>query len=328
MTKIFPYLGDNNPDSSFTLLLVSEGYLSGDSMKFASDCMDFVEQLLRTAPFSLSRINPNWLSIYSHFTPSNTSGTAIGASTVGRTAFQSAYDETSKTLMLDQSSVNSFLNTVQLTQFGTARPFSSFMDSGDQSYGPTATLVMFLIPPLSGHPEGSEMKSVPSADADYYFCATTTDQLWHQVVFRAMCDSLGLGDEFELDGPDYLAPVPDQNNSFTMEFNLKYSDVVPTTAKFMPDWAPIFNATQRLLPIPVHSKSGTPATPDNSIEQPALFHPDIEYWEGGGGYRTKVYRTAADCLMRRKFGSSELPIRANEISFCPACYYFLKVLIR
>ena len=71
----------------------------------------------------------------------------------------------------------------------------------------------------------------------------------------------------------------------------------------------------------------TPYLPDNTIDAVPMTPSTIEYWEGGGGYRTKVYRSAHDCLMRRRIGESRLPVSAGRVAFCKVCTQHLRNLL-
>jgi hypothetical protein len=329
MIKIFPYLGESDTTNSFKLVFVSEGYLAAESPTFIGDCLAFVDNLIQMAPFNLSRMNPNWLSVYTAFTPSGNSGPSIDtAATIDRTAFESTYMSATGALTFNQTKVNTFLNSLQFDdQFGQL-DLSDVVGLGDPMFSKNGSLVVILLPPLSGHPDGAEADNTP-ADTDYYFVSTTTDKLWHQVVIRGLCQNLGLGDEFELDGPAQLAPVVDPTiDDILLPFNLFYSQTTPGTAQDCLQWLPLFSSTQRSGPVTTHPKSGAPANPDYTLEDPPLYHPVIEYWEGGGGYRTQVFRSAQDCMLRRRIGFTQLPLREQPLSFCPACYHYLKNITR
>jgi hypothetical protein len=329
MIRIFPYLGNADTTNSFKLIFVSEGYLADEATKFYGDCLAFADNLIQMAPFNLSRITSCWLSIYTAFTPSGSSGPSIDTpATIDRTAFESTYMSATGALTFNQTKVNAFLDSLQFTDsFGT-ESFNAVVAKGEPVSAPAVSLVIILLPPLSGHPDGAEAENNPT-DNDYYFVATTTDKLWHQVVIRGICQNIGLGDEFELDGATQLAPVVDPSvGSMLLPFNLFYSTTTPGTAQDCLQWLPLFSSTQRSGPITTHPKSGTPANPDYTLEDPPLFHPVIEYWEGGGGYWTQIYRSAQDCLMRRKIGFPQLPLREQPLSFCPACYHYLKNITR
>jgi len=329
MIKLFPYLGDADTTNSFKLIFVAEGYLAAESAGFIGDCLAFVDNLIQMAPFNLSRINPSWLSVFTAFTPSGNSGPSIDtAATIDRTAFESTYMSATGALTFNQTKVNAFLDSLQFDDIFGQEDFNDVVGKGMPLPARNVSLVVILLPPLSGHPDGAETENTPTDD-DYYFVATTTDKLWHQVVIRGLCQNIGLGDEFELDGATWAAPVVDPaDGTMLLPFNLFYSPTTPGTAQDCLQWLPYFSSTQRSGPVTAHPKSGIPANPDYTLEDPPLYHPVIEYWEGGGGYRSQVFRSAQDCLLRRRIGFTQLPLREQPLSFCPACYHFLKNITR
>lgn len=331
MIKIFPYQGQADAINSFKVVFVAEGYVAAESMKFYGDCLAFVDNVLQMAPFNLSRINPNWLSVYCAFTPSGNSGPSIDtAATIDRTAFESTYMPGTGALTFNQAKVNTFLDSLKFNDTAGPLAFSDVYDKGYPFFAKNGTLVVLLLPALTGHPDGAEMTNSPT-DTDYSFMATTTDKLWHQVVIRGICKTVGLGDEYELDGAAQATPPIDPtlgDYPDILPFNLFYSATVPGTAQDNVEWLPLFSSTQRSGPVAVHPKSGIPTGPDYTLEDPPLYHPGIEFWEGGGGYWTRIYRSAQDCLLRRRVGFPQLPLRQQPLTFCPACYHYLKNIIR
>ncbi len=88
LRKTYPFNSESSFFNSFKIIFISEGYLASESASFTASCIDFVDRLLNTFPFNLTRINNNWLSFYSSFIASNNQGTGIDSSSVtDRTAF-------------------------------------------------------------------------------------------------------------------------------------------------------------------------------------------------------------------------------------------------
>lgn len=329
MKKIFPYLASNDPTNSFKIVFISEGYLAEEKGRFMADCLEFADTLLTVCPFDMTKVNPNWISIYSAFTPSNNSGPSIDETAAGnRTAFESFYDSVNKTLAINQAKIKSFIEAEQIESSFGRENLSHYCRKGipNLSSVGNGTLIVVLLPALKGQPAGAEFEYEPGND-DYYFIAVSKDGLWYQVVIRALCKTLGLGDEYELEGDDKLAPaVSDQNLIF--HFNLEYfPDTAPSLPSHSLNWMDLFSPKEKQQPVPAHLKSGSTANADNSIDAIPVLHTKIEYWEGAGGFRTKVFRSAKDCLLRRKIGSAQLPLRVNEVPFCPACTHFIKSII-
>ena len=324
--KIFPFATGNSPFNSFKLVLISEGYLASESSKFASDCQEFTFRLVQTSPFNMSRSNARWLSIYTIFTASNNSGPSIDAPAgTGRTAFESSVNTHLGTLTVNIVKFKAFVNVERLSVKGEAIPLSEFCAEGIPTYGNTGTLIVLLLPSGSSGTLGGELEYNPGLN-DYHFVATSCDGEWQQVIFRGIAKCLGLGDEFELPGNDFLEP-PLAARKYVPFFNLEYFSVPPITNDASIKWRSLLGATQRKAQPIVHAKTSNIATPDNTYNSFPMTPERIEYWEGGGGFRTHIYRTAKDCLMRRRIGDQNLPVRSQHVAFCIACRKFLEGII-
>lgn len=324
LKKIFPALAGNPGARSFKLILLAEGYVAGQDAQFAADCVSFIEAMLATAPFNLTRVNPNWISVYSLFSVSANAGPATGTATPGRTTYESAIDPSTGVLIVSADKVNATVAAEKIDVNGAATPLADYCAQGQPSAGSTGVLIVVLLPAVSTPSQGAEMEHLP-APADYHFVATTQNGLWPQVIFRAMGRCLGLGDEYELDGPDQLAP-PD-TLQYAIPFNLELYRSPPVTNDASAKWTWLMSATEQHGPANVHAKVGLPATADYSVNTVPETPVSIEYWEGGAGYRTQIYRTAKDCLMRRRIGDARLPVRTDPVPFCLSCRKFIEQVI-
>lgn len=111
LKKVFPFDAENTFDNSFKIIFISEGCLATERVKFISSCIDFTGKLIETPPFNLTRINSNWLSVYTSFTPSNNSGPSVNSTPAsGRTVFESKVDTYTGLLAINQSKLNSYLD--------------------------------------------------------------------------------------------------------------------------------------------------------------------------------------------------------------------------
>jgi hypothetical protein len=326
LKKIFPAGVGNSPQNSFKLILVAEGYLAAESAKFMGDCVELIERLLETTPFNLTRTHPHWLSVYAAFQASANSGPAIDTpAAAGRTIFESSFNSAGRALSINQAKVNAYVGGETVPMGANCVPLPEFCVVADPSYGGGGTLIVLLLPAIASHPEGGEAENAPGAN-DYHFIATSKDGLYHQVVARTLARCLGLGDEFELAGNPYLQPsggdIPE-----VLHFNLEYSESgPPNPLTSETKWYPLFGALDRNVTPTIHPKS-SPTNPDLVLDSPPVTVFRVEFWEGGAGYRTKVWRTAHDCLMRRRIGDMTLPVRSGTVPFCPACRMYLSDLI-
>ena len=327
LKKIFPFYAESTFYNSFKIILVSEGYLASERSSFISACVDFSNRLLETSPFNLTRINSNWLSIYSSFTPSANSGTSINATpAAGRTAFDSKADTSTGLISFDRAKVDNYIKDEKFNFQDTILNLAEYIGKGGLNYGITGALIVLLLPDSPGVPNGAEYES-SITDNHYPFIATTFNNEWHQLILRGLCKCLGLGDEHEQIGIDFLAP--DSNAQKDISFpNIEYYENIPTILTPKSRWYKLFSLVQRGLSIDVQPKNGDLSIPDNSIIDVPISFNKPAFYEGAGLYRTKVYRSAKDCLMRRQIGNSLLPVRINKVGLCPACFNYVKNLIK
>lgn len=321
--KIFPFGIGSSPYETFKLVILSEGFVAGEERQFYDSCTELMDSILDTPPFNVLKFSPFWLNTYSHFEPSNNAGPAINTSaSPGRSAFDSSLDTSAEILTLDVSKVATTLNTLTLKNDQTNVDLSELMGPGGLAKGSLGGLVVLLLPETSGN-NGGELEYFPTDNLEYYFVATTMNGAWHQVILRSIGKLLGLGDEFELDGASFEAPPP-LDHSSTGYPNLLYFDPAPTTA---PNsswiWYPMLSGFEQTQVLPVHPHPGTTGTPDRSLPSFPASPSSIELWEGGAGFRSKVYRPAFDCLMRRRLGDNSLPVRNENVPFCKVCKYVL-----
>lgn len=327
LRKIFPFYSESSFFNSFKIIFISEGFLASESALFTAKCLEFSNRLLETPPFNLTRINNNWLSIYTSFTPSNSSGPIINSPPVpNRTAFESSVDTSAGLITFNNSKINNYIANETGKDAGVIFQLSDYLGTGYPSMGFTGTLLVLLLPSLAGHPNGAEFENNPT-ESDYYFIATTLDGEWQQVIIRGVCKLLGLADEFELEGDMYLEPDSDARKGIGFYPNIQYLESSPTILTSRSKWYRLFSVVQRDLPIEAHSKIGDTTMADNTISEYLVSYDKPTFYEGGGNYRTKVYRSTMDCLMRRRIGSPTLPLREKLVSLSPVSINYLKGVI-
>lgn len=164
-----------------------------------------------------------------------------------------------------------------------------------------------------------------------------TGSQWPRVLARAIGQILGgLGDEYELDSPDFAAPAADLVPPYAP--NLVYlaatarTQLDPPVSRKVLDLIPNLNTQWDLPPgdLPFLAHKGAAANPDWSTD-PAFAKDDtkpgtFKAMEGGGGYLGSVLRSDYDCLMRRMPSGvaatmahpADLPIQSSA-DFCQAC---------
>lgn len=327
LRKIFPFYSESSFFNSFKIIFISEGFLASESALFTAKCLEFSNRLLETPPFNLTRINNNWLSIYTSFTPSNSSGPIINSPPVpNRTAFESSVDTSAGLITFNNSKINNYIANETGKDAGVIFQLSDYLGTGYPSMGFTGTLLVLLLPSLAGHPNGAELENNP-IKSDFYFIATSLDGEWQQVIIRGVCKLLGLADEFELEGDDFLEPDNNGKKGILYFPNVQYFESKPTTLTSRSKWYRLFSVVQRDLPIEVHQKTGDVSEVDNTLSEYLVSYDKPAFYEGGSNYRTRVYRSTKDCLMRRRIGSTTLPLREKLVSLSPISSNYLKGVI-
>jgi len=321
--KIFPSGVGNSIAHSFRLILVAEGFTQTQGPAFALACTELVQRLILLPPFNITRVRPEWLSVYRVFVPSANAGPASGAVVAGRTAFDAAIDPGTGALTVDAVKVTADLDAQQFDDGGGAQPVAQFLRKGPLPNVGAGYLIALLLPSVAVPAQGGEYEHDP-ADDEYHFVATTMNGEWHQVIARGIGMSFGLGDEYESAGAPFLAPADGINKAMPYP-NLTYFETNPTLNKDALRWRGLFSRAQLNSPAVIHAKAaGAAAAPDNSINPFPVTPGTVEFWEGGGRFRSKVFRSAKDCLMRRRIGDPALPVRTAPVPFCVACRSYLK----
>jgi hypothetical protein len=323
MLQKVAFPGGQPPGYAFNVILLAEGYLAAEGSAFHGACLDFVERLLLVPPFNLTRINPGWLNVYKRFLPSANAGPAAGPAPAGRTVFESSLDAATGRLTANPARVAAVVDAETVEYGGSILPLNQFV--GVSSRAAAGLTLLALLLPAHASAAGGELEYQPGA-ADYYFVATTQNGEWHQVIMRAMAGMLGLADEFELPGPEFLAPGTGADRA-ALHPNVIPRATPPLLNKDVARWRPLIGLARQNSPATVHPRTAPPGTPDNTLSAVPTTPSEIEFWEGGEGFRTKVYRSAPDCLMRRRIGDANLPVRGRRVPFCRVCRKFLQDLL-
>jgi hypothetical protein len=328
LRKIFPIDSGSSFFNSFKIIFVSEGFQASESALFTSLCLDFSKRLLDTPPFNLTKVNSNWLNIYTSFKPSDNQGPAINTNNASnRTAFESIVNTNNGALSFNNLKITQHLQQESFRYGEDNYSFSEYLQPGMNQMGVNGTLIVLLLPTISTiYPDGAEFENL-SLEDEYYFISTTADGHWHQVIIRSMCKLFGLADEFELAGADYLEPTIESRKKLIFYPNLQYIDTPPTQLTSAMKWYRLFSAVQRISTPTINSKSGDTSQPDHSLLMDDVSFDKPGFYEGGGGYRTKVYRSSKDCIMRRQIGNKLLPLREKKIALSPVSLYHIKNII-
>lgn len=321
--KIFPHNGNAVATSTLKVLLLAEGYTSAQEGQFFQDAFEFYERLYKYPGFASFINDSSALSIYGLFRASANPGYGTSASNAtGRTVYESYYDSSQSQLFLNEGLVETTLNDAFILE-DFAIDVSALVTTDTSARSPTGAVVVVLLP-ASGISTAENEFQTPDLS---YKVATTTDDRFEQVIIRAIGKVVGLWDEFELAGTSYAAPTQAAGKFITANCsNLIYSDLTPAinpTTQTDSKWRVLFTDAYNQN-IPVNPHPGAPLTADRTLPAVPVQHDTIALWEGGGGFRSKVYRAASDCLMRRRIGDATLPVKQKVVGLCPVCNHIFR----
>jgi hypothetical protein len=151
-----------------------------------------------------------------------------------------------------------------------------------------------------------------------------TGKHWARVLVRAVAQVLGgLFDEYALPGAEHdIAPegIDQAANLLFITSSERARLAVGEDPGAVLGEVPAQWKNNRFLFKPRFYKEGDPPPKYRSES-------DVDYFEGGGGYRRNVLRSDYDCLMRREPNSTSAPIQ-DEIEFCCVCRRILEFALR
>lgn len=210
------------------------------------------------------------------------------------------------------------LNSQQVLQiFDLFEDWSSFIDETNNS------LIVILKKSQNNDPVSKEcFQQLDYNGIQVNVLATICDEYWEQTVTNMIGKLIGLQDESEYPGSSYLSPPSEIDGLLISSAspNLLYFNDDPDFVSFRNTKWNILSENFKDVKQVIRKKTErSPTMPDYTIPQYQYSPEKVELWEGGGGYRTKVYRSAQDCLMRRRFGDKNLSLRKEELPLCPVC---------
>lgn len=311
-----------NPSSIFSinsylkLFIISEGYVSQRS--FYDDCLSLYRKILLHAPFNIL-IDASFIEFFLFYIPAQHHGPYLEAYNNSlRLNFDTVLDEENEVLTLNHSKLNDVLTELD-GQTGSSSDGASLMDSN-------SGIIVVLSPSVSTNGTGGSFEYLSQSADSPSFVATTTDGYWEQVVIRAMCRYFGLGDEFELNGSDFHEPEVG-NGIFIDELrpNLMY-DPRPLERMELSNtkWNYLIPSVLKNREQEIHRHSNHPQNADETFSSYNYSMSGNVLWEGGGGFRSKIYRYAHDCIMRRRIGSKNLPIKTTKVPLCHICESYMR----
>ena len=310
---VWPLTYPIEPVASFVVLLIAEGYTAAQEDDFANLCAGFCAELLDTAPFGMLRARRERISIWRLFVASAQPGPAVGT-VPGNTVLGSTYDPATGQLSLSGAALTDLLNASTL---GSASVPSALGYLSIGLYDRRGLVTVLMPPPVvGGTPVIADLDADQNLDAPDppNYIAATTAAGWENVVLRGLVRGLGLGDEFDT----VHAGQPDASTAFALDTapNLIAGTLPdpasPPTGQFK--WFAELDKSAVAVPLAVIPYG----------QQPPPGTPAIALFEGAGGYQNGVYRSAADCFLRRRIGAATSAAdggtpRGGDVVFCELC---------
>lgn len=320
LKKLYPRNGDESYLTTTSLVFIAEGYTVAQETQFYQDVDQAFQRILDYHSLINLRRDNNSLSVYTLFIPSAQSGIASNATeAINRTPFESYL---SNGLHLNYNKIRDVLDDAYFASYSNEQNKLStrlVLMNSDELESLTKALPVFIFPNITS--QVGEFENLIANQ--YYYVATTLDNFYEQAILRAVFRLWGLGDEFELDGNGFLEPDDEVGTTINFLFpNLFYTANLNLISPSTPDfkWRNLFTSFDSTT-ITTHPHPGSVNTPDRTLPSIPFSYRKIELWEGGGGFRKKIYRVAQDCLLRRRIGDPTLPVKEKKIALCPVCEF-------
>lgn len=308
-------LGPSN--ATFNVVIISEGYTSAQENQFYADVFELWKRMLNYFPFTALKHSNSSISFNTFFQASNNSGFASSASTaMNFNNFQTYYDATLAKLVCDLGILDTFLEECKVTINGEEGDLKDYLFKQQLPLSYGATLVFVLLPSSSSINAETENYN----EDHYYSVMTSKDGFYEQVLIRAIAKLVGLGDEYEQSGD---SPSDEDGKAIHEIFPNLY---------YIPDPLITVNASDNEFKWKsfIHSNGTTinkiPNTSLNALQSVPVSYDNIQLIEGGGRCQTKIYRSAPDCLLRRKIGDSSLKVKEKKVGLCKVCEKILSNL--
>lgn len=295
------------------LSIISEGY--PNKKLFYNDCFKLHKKILNHSPFNIL-IDASFIDTCLFYIPSEHHGPYLDAfSNNLKLNFDTILNVESHLLTLNLDKLNIVITDIESQAINSSKG-ASIKDG----------IVVVLTPSISTNSLGGSFENVRQSNDASIIVATTTDGYWEQVVIRAIGNYLGLGDEFELEGYDFLEPDPEYGFFIDeLKPNLIYDPTILSSIDLAnTKWQSLIPSNFKNQEQEINRHENHPHLADETYSPYSYSKSDNVLWEGGGGYRTKVYRYAHDCLMRRRIGYKNLPIKTNKVPLCHICESYIR----
>lgn len=329
LRKIFPV---STVRSGFggrmNVVILSEGYSTAQKRTFYEDCNVVIESLFEVYPFNMVKSSKRYLNFYSYFEASANSGPAINSpATSSRTLFESSLDTSTELLSFNNDLITSKIDTLTIYESDSDSEIflSEIVNKNEEKF--RTILIIILLPETSGvASDGGEFLMVENP-THYPYLAFTNNGRVGQLVSNFIATRLGLLFEYDLDGAGYLEYEVGEDDVMERFMSNNVALESQTEIDYGSMWYSILRKNQVGIPINI-VPNATPGSANRALPSYPYSSEEVEFYEGANGYRTKLFRSAEDCIMRRKIGDLQLPLRKDMTCFCPLCRRYLSNLFR
>lgn len=306
-----PFYKDSRVFSSFDnnvfILYISKN--DKNRVHFWNICKGIWGKILKTSPFNLLFLTSNFLSINAIFCIPEEN--------------DPVYD------LLDASSEKkiNLMNIEKLWKnvLDCYEKREHFTLGYDMSSFPKNSIIFLVLPKIEDNIE-IKLVEISNLSKQLIINIFSFKDYFEQLILRTLLKKNSLGDEFEFNEIDYLEPM--EESIFWINY-YHYNLNCYINEPFY-----IGHSDNKWKSLPVNNNAllfinKYPGHPEEADNHTHLFFYDQEFsiWEGGGGYRTKIYRSSYDCLLRRKIGDKNLMLGREKVPLCPACEAYIRTKI-
>lgn len=317
--KIFP--ADNSRSDltrTLNIVFIAEGYTENHELQFTKDCLSCVKRLKDIFPFNRLKQQVGAINFFSCFVPSDNEGPVVNSSAIAnRTFLESTLDTSTNIISINNQLFLDLCNDLEYFD-PTLDDFVAVNDYDNDA--PIISIMPFILIPAneSSYPNGGELLLLSeNSPEEVGILACTADNHFENILAQFIGYTVGLGAEYDMPGNDFLAPTDDERKGVILShLNLITESEIEEIESSR--WSKFLTKSSIDSGIDIHSHPNS-SNPNRELLTPFLTTTNIQLWEGGAGFRTGVFRSAEDCIMRRKVGDVELPIKQDRLGFCPIC---------
>jgi hypothetical protein len=340
-----PEYANITPLETFNIHIISEGYkddgLGTTKAQFERDCYDVVLDLLKISPFNLLNDWSKQFAVYTYFNQSPRQNSGIPDYVSDPSQYEMPFETWIELDSNNQALRLHFNPDLVINKLNTGKIVNDTIDSTGNSVPHTFKFseIFSSYEPIADHPEFTRANGIIILLFPQYqsfdimkvkdgILAFPNTRRHGRAVAWQIALSMGLLPEYELSGIDKQSPTQSDLIEYLKNSpNIIYSPSPlpnPYTLNNNFKWHYLMTSQERGIPLTVQSHD------PNQVFNPSLADPvsvfTFDLLQGGAGYREKVYRTSAPCILKHKYG--ETPYMVDlKTDFCPVCNAVLRDII-